>query len=1159
MRELSLRFKMMVVVVLISGGALFVVGISNYSSAKQRIMDSLKETANERVQLSSYNLSAWLRNRMAEVEIMSRSEQVRFGTDAERIDYFGKEVERSKGEYKRIGFADLKGDMDISSGGKVNFHSEDIFTRVMKGESIVSDPFIEKAANQRLITLQVPVFNKDNNIIGLVHAEILLDKAFKQLINHQAGHMGKIMLSTADGTVFYLSEVSEADSINKEAIGSILAEITTKPLESRHGFRDLSERNNPLLLFFSAVEDTAWYVVLQVPTDEMKKPLHSLFWKTVLSIAATEVIMIWLLTVVYNRQIVRVKEILSVTETVAEGNFNLPPIPISNNDEIGALAQSVNVMMDHLRTLFERLDTIINHNDFLMIALDADYKITYFSKTAENMLGYTAEEVLNKETPLLYIAPEEITEEADRLSKLLGRTVTPDVAVFHELRLLEFSYDREWTFVHKDGNRFPVTYNSNGLSDGEGNFLGVVAIARDITEQKRVRQELIQAKLEADEANLAKSRFLAGMSHEIRTPLNGIIGLTQLMQKTDMTEVQKDYSSKVLYSSQALLRIIKDILDFSKVEAGKMEIEKVVFHPEELMDKLSDVLGVFLGGKEQFELMIQTDDSLPDELIGDPLRLEQVLLNLCNNAVKFTEKGFVKVKVDVVKKKGSSVNVRFSVEDTGIGISAEQMDSLFKPFTQADGSTSRKYGGTGLGLVIASRLIKLMDSNLEVHSELGQGSVFSFTVPMMLPAGAKPNDWKSKIHKAGLRVMVVEDNPLMQEHISAMLRSFSYEPIVFSTWKEAFAELGQHTSGKPYDLALMDMEMPDMYGLETWAAFKREADAAGIITLAHTTAYGRDEMLSVPMEYRSDGIVVKPLSRLGFFQTIEAALGRRGHSAIQPFVLKRGSQLRQGNGRMKRILLAEDNEINQQAAMELLAQRGYSVDVARTGYEVLDKLYSEDWDLILMDIFMPELDGVETTRRIRSGDRLEQIPIIALTANAISNDHEKYRTAGMNDIITKPIELHMLDSVIQKWLNDAAASSEEDWTYSPSAAGVGLIELLSGNENINVSKALFQLLGKEQILLKMFSIFLRDYVGYTERIREALSEGRLQEAQRFAHTLKGAAGSLSADPLFNAAAKLEETLKVACISGNNNVELEEAMKELELCLDRLITTLQAIS
>ncbi|NOU96539.1 response regulator [Paenibacillus sp. LMG 31456] len=1156
MRKLSLRFKMMVLVVLISGGSLFVVGISNYSSAKQRIVDSLKETANEKVRLSSCNLSAWIGNRISEVEIMSRTEQVRSGTDAQRIDYFRKEVERSKGIYRTMEFVDLKGDIALSSEGKSNIRSK--LNGAMIGESIVFEPFIDKATNQRLITLQVPVFDERNNSIGFVHSEILLDTAFKKLINYQSSNLGQIMVTAADGTAFYWNDVSEAKSISKEAIGPILTEIAKDPSEMKLGYRELSNKMDPQILFFSAVEGTAWYVVLQVPIDELEKPLNSLFWKTMLSIAATELIMIWLLTMAYNRQLVRVRKILSVTETVAEGNFNLPPIPISNHDEIGALTQSVNGMMAHLKTLFERLDTIINQNDFLMIAFDSNYKITYFSKTAEIMLGYTAEEVLNKATPLLYIAPDEIVEEAERLSKLLGRTVTPDLAVLRELRSLDFSYDRDWTFVRKDGKRFPVAHNSNGLRDRNGSFIGVVAIARDITEQRRVRQELVQAKMEADEANLAKSRFLAGMSHEIRTPLNGIIGLTQLMQKTDMTEVQKDYSSKVLYSSQALLRIINDILDFSKVEAGKLEIERITFHPEELLDKLSGILGVFLGGKEQFELMIETDETLPVELIGDPLRLEQVLLNLCNNAVKFTEKGFVKIKVDMVKEMETSVHVRFSVEDTGIGISKEQLDSLFKPFTQADGSTSRKYGGTGLGLVIASSFIKLMDSNLEVLSELGQGSVFSFTVPMLLPLGSRHNDWKSKLQNADLRVLVVEDHPVMQEHVSALLRSFSLEPIVHSTWKEAVAELRRLAPGKPYDMALMDMDMPDMYGMETWAAFKQEADAAGIITLALTTAYGRDEMLNMPTEYRPEGIVVKPFSRLGLFQSIEAVWGRHGSVSVQPFVEKNGSLKKRGNSKAKRILLAEDNEINQQVAMELLAQCGYSIEVARTGYEVLDKFHAEDWDLLLMDIFMPELDGVETTRRIRSGDHLSHIPIIALTANVISDDHEQYRLAGMNDIITKPIDLQMMESVIRKWLGEAAVSTEEGWNQAPST-GNGLKEQLYGNVDINVSKALHQLLGKEPILLKMFAIFLRDYEGYTERIKAALREGHLEEAQRFAHTLKGAAGSLSADPLFEAAAQLEENLKGAIITGENSAGLVEAIEELDIRLERLILTLRTIS
>ncbi|MDF2962349.1 MAG: multi-sensor hybrid histidine kinase [Paenibacillus sp.] len=1162
MKRLSLRFKMLVFVVLITGVSLIIVGISNYSSAKQRIMDTLKENAYDKVQSRSYNLSAWIGNRLAEVEIMSRTEQVRFGSNEQRLEYFRKEVGRSKGIYSSIGFADLNGDMVLSSGEKINIRSEATFSKVMRGMNAISDPFTGKATKQQLITLQVPVYGANDELIGLVNSAILTDTAFSRFTDFQVGSSDTITVAAADGTVYYRHDTAQAGSVHREEQSLHIKEIAKERFQAEHGYRELAGGKDPQVLFFSAIEGTPWYLVLQVSIGELEKPLNSLLWKTVLSITAAEAVMLWLLILIYNRQIVRVRAILSVTETVAGGNFNLPPIPISNHDEIGAMAQSVNGMMAHLKVMFDRLDTIINHNDFAMMALDADYTVTYFSKTAESMLGYTAEEVLHKATLLLFIAPEEVAAEADRLTKLLGRTVTPDLAVLRELRGLKYSYEREWTFVRKDGTRIPVAHNSNGLRDQDGRFIGVVAIARDITEQERIRQELVKAKLEAEEANLAKSRFLARMSHEIRTPLNGIIGLTRLMQKTGMTDIQKDYSSKVLYSSEALLRIINDILDFSKVEAGKLELERIVFHPEELMNKLSGVLSVFLGGKEQFELMIETDDSMPDALIGDPLRLEQVLLNLCNNAVKFTDKGYVKVKASVAGQQEGAVMLRFTVEDTGIGISKEQLDRLFKPFTQADGSTSRKYGGTGLGLVIASSLISMMEGSLEVESEPGQGSIFSFTVPMLLAPGAKRKEWKAKLQKDGLRVLVVEDHTVMQQHVSALLRSFSLEPVVVSTWKEAFALVRNPSSVKPCDLALMDMEMPDMYGIETWAAFKQDAQALGILTLALTTAYGRDEMAGLPIELRPDGIVVKPVSRSGLFQSIDAALDRSSlsddaepHAAVEKISVPEPV-----NGSRKKILLAEDHEINQQVAQELLSERGYYIGVAQTGYEVLDKLQTEAWDLVLMDIHMPELDGVETTRRIRSGGRLAGIPIIALTANVISHDHEQYLAAGMNDIITKPIDLNAMDTTIRKWLHETAVSSDEDLNTG-SASSASFLPQLSGDPNINVSKALARLLGREPIFLKMMGIFVRDYTGYSMRIREALERGDNQDAQRFAHTLKGAAGSLAAEPLYEAAARLEESLKAANQPGDHTSRtgLDEALEHLEQRLEELIATLKKIS
>ncbi|MFH5182114.1 response regulator [Paenibacillus sp. TAB 01] len=681
-----------------------------------------------------------------------------------------------------------------------------------------------------------------------------------------------------------------------------------------------------------------------------------------------------------------------------------------------------------------------------------------------------------------------------------------------------------------------------------------------------MQQELIQAKQEAEEANLAKGDFLARMSHEIRTPLNGIVGLSQLMQKTELNDIQADYLRKIVSSSRALLRIINDILDFSKVEAGKLELDSVVFHPEKIMNRLSELLSVFMGGKEQFEVIIDTPPVVPDALIGDPIRLQQILLNISNNAVKFTHKGYVRIQMEVAGETSQRVHLRFTIEDTGIGISKEQLDKLFQPFTQADGSTSRKYGGTGLGLVIADSLIQMMGGQLEVTSQPGAGSTFAFTLSFERSPQSHGVEHRLSEAYGQLPVCIVEDNEKMTAHLADLLRSFSLEPAAaFNSWKTAASKLSEEEfaapeGGKPCRLALLDMEMPDMYGAETWIQFQQAAKAAGMITIAMTTAFGRDEMLGMPPEERPDGIIVKPFSRPGLFQTLEAVLARsltlresgaaaeHGHHLPEPASFHVTGQ---------RILLAEDNEINRQVAVEMLTHQGYRVEVAHDGREALAKLQEADWDLVLMDIHMPEMDGIEATRAIRSDPRYRRLPIIAMTANVMKGDHESYLRIGMNDIITKPLESTPMFATIRKWLGSSASEVlplHDDGSHALEEAPAEMFPVVPG---MDVSKAMARVNGKKQILFQMVKIFEHDYRDFAAQLHAALEEGRSRDAKRLVHTLKGAAGSLSAAGLYEASVRLEEAIAEAAPDAEGSAgtpELEQALREMTESLGQLLTS-----
>ena len=1000
--------------------------------------------------------------------------------------------------------------------------------------------------------------------------------------------------------------------------------------------------------------------------EVIQEPVPHLLWRTVFFILLAELTIFGLILTLFNRLLARIGRILEVTEQVAEGKFDVTPLPVGPGDELDQLAGSVNGMIEHLREMFEKLETIINQNGFAFIVMDKDYKVSYFSKTAERMLGYRAEEVLQRATPMTFIAPEELEAAAAELSAELGREVPADDSLFRELRDRQLTYVREWTFVHKDGTRIPVEHFSNGLRDRDGNFAGAIGItrditglkrsekargrllevieaakdlvatfdasgqliymnpagaallelteeelgspdlaehpllfaplhegliqarhegywetessyerrdgrivhvsqivvvhhreeegerfysiiARDITVQKQAQAESEQARREALEASQAKSRFLARMSHEIRTPLNGIIGLTQLMKKTELNGLQRQYLDNVSLSSQTLLGLINDVLDVSRIEAGRMVLEEAPFDPGMMLMRLCDAISLQLGHKQDLEFLVDCPPELPASLIGDCQRLEQILLNLCTNAVKFTPQGRVTLTLRIAKAQDGAREATFSVEDTGIGIEPVQLGRLFRHFTQADGTASRKYGGSGLGLVIVKSLVEQMGGELDVWSEPGVGSRFSFTLRLRQNEAECPNRMQLSGGPAtGSPIWVLEDDERMREHWCRMLGEMGLEAVSYDSWSGLLDALAG--GGRPA-LLLLDMEMPDMYGEETWLVCQEAAARVGARTLMMTTVYGREEVQRMPGESRPDALLVKPVSRLGLYQCLQALIERPQPMAASdpeqaPLASRRAD-------RQARVLLAEDNRINQLVAVDMLHSRGFEVGLAENGVQALERVQSESWDLVLLDIHMPEMDGTEVARRIRLDPSCAGLPIIALTANVLSRDHQHYLALGMNAVVTKPIDEEQLFAVIDRWLPQLVLSKR---TEAPGEHQRPLAETASGIEEEGAGfcyeEALARLNGKESILQHMLQLFDREYADYGVRLGVALQAGDYPLAHRLAHTLKGVAGSLAARRLMSISAELEAQLREAnpdrSLLGSNLRRLEAEILHVRL-------------
>ena len=661
-----------------------------------------------------------------------------------------------------------------------------------------------------------------------------------------------------------------------------------------------------------------------------------------------------------------------------------------------------------------------------------------------------------------------------------------------------------------------------------------------VIERKQAADELAVARKAADDANAAKGSFLANMSHELRTPMNAVIGLSDLCLRTDMSSKQRDYLQKIHASAGSLLGLINDILDFSKIEAGKLDMEAVPFELDEVLDNLATIVAVKTHEKG-LELLFLREPDVPGSLVGDPLRIGQILINLANNAVKFTETGEIFIRVALAERLGDKVTLEFSVSDTGIGMTEEQQGRLFQSFSQADASTSRKYGGTGLGLAITKQLVELMDGQVWVESEPDKGSTFSFRVLLGLGSTKPGNVPQPDADLEGMRVLVVDDNAHAREVLTTYLQTWSFDVSEASKGDEALQAL--RGARKPYDLVLMDYLMPGMNGLEATTAIKRDPDLEKKPRVILVTALSQDDYEGEPGVEQLDHAVSKPVNPSLLFNVIMEAFGReagpdlrrrRSTSEVDPALLRPA----QG----AHVLLVEDNEINQQVASELLEQARFFVDIANNGKEALEMLEAATYDAVLMDIQMPIMDGFEATKRLRADERFAKLPVLAMTANATVEDRARTAEAGMNAHISKPIDPKELFGALVEWIeagqrdlpplpDDGAPATLDEGGLPQSLPG---IDVMAGVQRVG---------GKPKLLRKLLLEFHADHAGDVEMLRSALGDADVETAQRLAHTIKGVAATVGAEALQQAAAALESALKAGDVRGCPELvtALEEAM------------------
>ncbi|MBM4238338.1 MAG: response regulator [Gammaproteobacteria bacterium] len=870
-------------------------------------------------------------------------------------------------------------------------------------------------------------------------------------------------------------------------------------------------------------------------------------WAVVGSAIATMLLLLGVvvafLTLLYFMMRSSIRELTDVATDLASGNysrraesFRLVDLDAAGN-AFNSMSGAISGALANIEESRERYRSLVDLAADAIVTIDAQSRIVGFNRAAEKLFGYAMTELIGQS--LLMLMPKAAAGRHDAWVDGYQKGA----------RSLEAA--RTLHGLTRDGRVIDIEVSVSSLKTRDGMLH--TSIIRDVTQRRardleivRYRDQLEQVVAErtgelaqqrdlAEAATRAKSEFLANMSHEVRTPMNAIIGMTHLALGTELDERQRNFIAKIQVSAQHLLTIINDILDFSKIEAGKMTIEQASFKLGDLFEKLSSLIADKCAQKG-LELVIRVDPEVPPMVRGDALRISQALLNYVNNAIKFTETGSIEIRVRRTGAADGYCDLRFEVKDTGIGISAEDQLKLFNSFTQADNSTTRKFGGTGLGLVITRQLARMMDGDAGFSSELGQGSTFWFSVRVGLIASDRSAAADALMSSLIMsRALVVDDNLSARMVMTGLLEELGIIVEAVPSAEVALARIAtRECEGQAFRFAFIDWRMPGMDGVEL-------AERLGQLALKSPprivmiTAFGRDELAVAARNAPHDAVLVKPVHQAALFGVFERLLGNAGSAvAIAVNEKKRATADTARDFKVRiggtKVLVVEDNLINQEVALELLREVGIEAEIAEHGRRALQLLEEKRYDVVLMDMHMPVMDGLETARAIRRRSDWNSLPIIAVTGNAMESDRDLCFAAGMNDHLSKPMNPSDLWAKIDRWksglVETASTAANSLAVAAPSATfGRDFDRMLSRLVNVNVGAGLQRAAGLAKLYVGVLEKFALAHPHFVREFAAARAAGEAEQLLRHLHTLRGSAGAVGAERLSARLDELESLLR----------------------------------